>query len=379
VTWDTDAIEFNCDDNDQDGVPDDLAFFVDPGFATLVQCTPDNPACGLRISILDKALPFDVLPDDTLACATFSVLAGVADGDSPVPFGGTSASDTMGASIPLETMDESIALDACCLADCNSDDQVDIADAVSVILELSDTDGNDFCDTDLAVPFDGAPCCDCNADRKIDIADAVCVVNGLGELQCPATAAAAPTAQSSIWLPPQVEVNAEDEDLRASVQPQSPNKSGLTLVQRQSGWSVVVPVIFQQDVNDHRAGGRDEITAFSTCIDFDQKLLTLDTTDADLDGIPDAVGLQLPAGHEAFIKVDLSRSECELHLGVLDLTKPSMALPNGLLAEIEFEMIGRATGRGLWVRPGQPDTRSFADVEGVSQPVEVRAISSKGD
>jgi cysteine-rich repeat protein len=373
VTWDADAVNFDCTDDDQDGVPDDLAFFVDPGFSTLVQCTPEDPVCRLRISIIDKAVPFDLLPDDTLACATFSVLPGVTTGDSPVPIGAASASDTLGSSVPLETHDDSIALDGCCLADCNGDDLVDIADAVSVILELSDTDGNDFCEVDNVVPFDGSPCCDCNGDSKIDIADAVCIVNGLGELQCPATAVAAATTLAETWELPQSEVDLDGAKVASRTT--GTYKPGLTLVQQQIGWTVVVPVIFEQFPDDLRPGGRDEITAFSACIDFDQTVLNLDTTDADLDGIPDAIDLRLPAGHVAFAKVDPSRSACELHLGILDLTKPSRALPDGAVAEIEFQMLSRSAGRGIWVLPGVPDTLSFGDVLGVSQPVGARTIS----
>ena len=201
------------------------------------------------------------------------------------------------------------------------------------------------------------------------------MVNGLGELQCPATAVSSFTTLAETWQPPQTEVRADD--LRKSIQSDASISAGLTLVQQRHGWSVAVPVIFRQDLDDHRPGGRDEITAFSTCIDFDQRMLSLDTTDADLDGIPDAVDIRLPAGHAAFVKVDLSRSACELHLGVLDLSKPSAVLPDGAVAEIQFEMVGRAAGRGVWVRPGEPDTRSFADVMGISQPVDVRAISRK--
>ena len=58
----------------------------------------------------------------------------------------------MGASYEPQLATQPFAVGHCCIADCNSDWRVDIADAVRTLLELSDQDGNYFCDTQDDVP-----------------------------------------------------------------------------------------------------------------------------------------------------------------------------------------------------------------------------------
>ena len=343
VNWNTDDASFDCMDGGGTGVPDDITFFVDTNFTTLVTCNLEQPDCMLRLSILDTTLPFATLPSSTLACARFEVTNDDGDLDIPIELAGVSAGDVEGTSISVVTEEDSIDFSDCCVADCNNDDQVDIADAVAVILEFSDDDSSDVCDTQGDVPYDGVPCCDCNDDAIIDVADAVCVVNGIGgpfALACPPIlpepssvptadlrASADGTGQSS----PDGGAGPVTSRQRARSRHAAPSRPGapLSLEQQVLGDSVVVPLVFKQGRDDGRRGGVDELTAFSICIDFDQDQLEFDATDGDEDGVPDALGLLLPPSHSPIVRVDLTRSNCELQIGMIDLSAPSESLQDG--------------------------------------------------
>jgi hypothetical protein len=363
LNWNTDDALFDCMDSDGDNVPDDVTFFVGPNFTKIVTCNLENPDCRLRFSILDTTLPFGTLPDFTLACAQFQVTTDNGDLDVPMVLDIVSAADVEGNSILVRTEDDSIAYSGCCTADCNNDGEIDIADAVAIILEFSDDDSSDVCDTQGDVPYDGVPCCDCNGDWTIDIADAVCVVNGLGGpivILCPSTLTATsliPTTE----LPEAANAMGQSVLRGATSQISEP----LSLEQHVLGDSVVVPLVFKQGPDDGSPGGPDELTAFSICIDFDQDQLEFDATDGDGDGVPDALNLQLPWSHSPIVRVDLTRPTCELQIGMIDLSSPSEPLQDGTLAEIQFRHIG-SESEGIWVRPGGIERQSFADVQGLS-------------
>jgi hypothetical protein len=152
-----------------------------PGYAS---CNPDDAECRLRLAVLDLTQPLDALSDSVLACAHLQV-SSAENAVFPLSLADVSASDVEGNSIEVQTVNDDVEYSDCCLADCNDDDVVDIADAVAILQEIEDEDGADSCDTQGVVPYDGVSCCDCNLDELIDLADAVCVVNGIGELACP--------------------------------------------------------------------------------------------------------------------------------------------------------------------------------------------------
>ena len=56
ITWDDEELAFDCSDEDGNGIPDDVQFLVNGDFTTAVDCTPEDPACRVRFSILDLAL-----------------------------------------------------------------------------------------------------------------------------------------------------------------------------------------------------------------------------------------------------------------------------------------------------------------------------------
>jgi hypothetical protein len=236
------------------------------------------------------------------------------------------------------------------------------------------------------------PCCDCNGDDIIDVADAVCVVNGIGELVCP-TVWAAHSSGPTTDLPGTVEgmsqSTARDRPregkshrtgIRSRLDAGSRIDLSLSLEQHDLGDSVVVPLIFRQGRGDGLPGGPDEVTAFSICLDFDQEQLEFDASDEDSDGIPDALGLQVPSSHSPLVSVDLTRQHCELQIGMVDFSAPSEPLQDGTLAEIQFRRIGNES-EGIWVHPVMPviiETQSFSDVQGVSLRGHVREADEQG-
>lgn len=380
--WDPRELGFDCNDADGNTIPETVEFFLDPSFAFFVQCDLEDPDCKLRVSIIDLSLPFALLPDGPIACVDFMVLPS----EEPRPrlnltLTSAEASDTLGMSVPMNLSSADVVIDDCCLGDCNDDGTIGIADAVSVVLELSDDDGVDVCDTLDDGAFEGVPCCDCNQDMRIDVADAVCVINGLDDLGCPTTegaiAAAAASAQSML---PASEIRAR----RARVELRSPFVKGLradagaqpmpmipglrprlTYEVAIEGETVRVPVQFKQGGDDGQVAGVDAISAFNACLDIDPRVLTLAADDLDRDEVPDSISFNLPSTHSPIVRVDLTRPQCEIQLGAIALQRPSTKLPSGLVAEITFGSIG-STPAADAIRAGEPETLSFADVLAVS-------------
>jgi hypothetical protein len=95
------------------------------------------------------------------------------------------------------------------------------------------------------------------------------------------------------------------------------------------GRPVTVPVSLKANSFDLAA------TTFS--IDMDESCLRLDPADSDDDGIPDAIRFSLPAGFQAMASVVLSDTDSELDIFIADLQPPLAALPDGILATIEFK------------------------------------------
>lgn len=124
-------------------------------------------------------------------------------------------------------------------------------------------------------------------------------------------------------------------------QPQT--EAGLDVVVRdteaRAGGTVSVPVLFVPADDDHSAGGADEIASLQFSLDFSG--LSFDTTDSNLDGVPDAIE-QNPDGHaglDAFSLIiangDTIADDQRLDLVVTDPARRN-ALPAATLLRITF-------------------------------------------
>ncbi len=83
---------------------------------------------------------------------------------------------------------------------------------------------------------------------------------------------------------------------------------------------VTVPVVLTT--------GGSELAGVSFSIDFDESCLTFDPTDADGNGIPDAVTFQVPAGYATSVFVDLGDADGEIDVAISDAT-PQAFLADG--------------------------------------------------
>ena len=95
------------------------------------------------------------------------------------------------------------------------------------------------------------------------------------------------------------------------------------------GGDVVVPIAFA-------ARGAD-ITSLVFSLDYDPELLSIDPTDADDDGNPDAVAFQLPGGFVTTVLLDPADTDGEIDIVITDLLPPLGRLPDGDLVKVTFD------------------------------------------
>ncbi len=114
------------------------------------------------------------------------------------------------------------------------------------------------------------------------------------------------------------------------------------------------------------AGNGLDVAAAAFSIDFDETCLDFDTTDANGNGIPDAVKLKTPPGFELVVRTDISDTNGELDLFIGDLTPPISALPDGALLTIGLKAVCQAEEEPLPVRVGfgASPAASFSDLSG---------------
>lgn len=98
-----------------------------------------------------------------------------------------------------------------------------------------------------------------------------------------------------------------------------------------TGEQVVVPVEF--------GGSGLDISAVAWSTDYDETCLDFDPTDADLDGIPDAIEFVTSAEFVPTVFVDLTDSDGELDILLADIGLPLATLPDGVLANITFTVV----------------------------------------
>lgn len=98
-----------------------------------------------------------------------------------------------------------------------------------------------------------------------------------------------------------------------------------------TGESVVVPVEF--------GGSGLDISAVAWSTDYDETCLDFDPTDADLDGIPDAIEFVTSAEFVPTVFVDLADDDGELDIILADIGLPLATLPDGVLANITFTVV----------------------------------------
>jgi hypothetical protein len=103
-------------------------------------------------------------------------------------------------------------------------------------------------------------------------------------------------------------------------------------------------------------------------LDYDQTWLSFDDTDANHDGIPDAVALQLPAGFTGMVSFAASDTDGELDFVVYNFSAPQAELADGLLAYVTLE-VGSPPGAFLaHINSSNDPSASFGSLTGLSLP-----------
>jgi hypothetical protein len=123
------------------------------------------------------------------------------------------------------------------------------------------------------------------------------------------------------------------------------------------GGSVSVPVSLDS--------GGAEVSSVAFAIDYDETRLAFDPTDADGDGVPDALRLTTPDGFDLSATVDVSKTDGEIALFIGDLTPALAALPDGEMLNITFDLVGQPGGTAA-VRVAAAPAVSFGTPQGTS-------------
>ncbi len=123
------------------------------------------------------------------------------------------------------------------------------------------------------------------------------------------------------------------------------------------GESVQVPVRFQ-------AAGA-QISAALFVLDYDEQWLTLDPTDANDDGIPDAVAFSLPPGFSGLVP-NVNTSSGTISIFVGDLSPPLGPLSDGELLSITFAVENAASNNSAAIGFASNPPISFGSPQGSS-------------
>ena len=209
--------------------------------------------------------------------------------------------------------------------DCNADGEVDAADLSAVVLELFDEPVNAPWYQIYAAGYPGSPQgCDANGDRQVEVGDLACTALLNFAHPCTGTSVAGEQADPTIDL----QVATESDGYTVDVGLLDPSGSTTALV-------------------------------FSVAYNATQA--ELDLTDANDDGVPDAISWSLPPQAQAWTFVDSGI----LQTAVVMAATPPTPLPTGTLLSIQFN------------RKGDDDPNfhfqqiSAGSIEGVSLPLQV--------
>lgn len=221
---------------------------------------------------------------------------------------------------------------------CNGQGGLDAGDLTAWGLEFFDGDDNSkWYHTPNSIgggTFDGSPYgCNANKNSQIDAGDLTCIgILYFGGVCNPAVVAASTTNTASLAV-----------------------SSGLTAA---PGATVDVPILLTS------AGNHVSAAAFA--VDFDASALSFDATDADGNGLPDAVNLNIPSG--LFTMVNYNATESRIEILVTGMTLPFPQLADGTLATVKLTVNADATGSETAI---QLSNSSLGNDEGMPVPLEV--------
>ncbi len=345
VDFDEECLEFDP------SIPNSVEFFVSSSFTTHYSFSATDTDGELDFSIYDQVAPRASLPDSTLVTiklrvkstcqaipeTTTSARVGFS-ADPPPSFG------SYGQSVRGISIDGFISIIEGLLGDCNGDNRVDAGDLSALVLEIFD--GDDVLPANTpGGTFPGNPVgCNPNQDLVVDAGDISCtvlIIWGGGSAACtglPTSFATLSTLMSAAQVD-QVEIILPDE------------------VQALKDSKVNIPISFNP--------ASSLINSMIFSIDFDESWLGFDASDADKDGLPDAISFRLPDGFIGSASYDPTDRNGELDIAVYNLTG-SGSLPAGTFMNLTLTT-GKASGSFLAVVQASTDpVESFGSTSGLS-------------
>ncbi len=123
------------------------------------------------------------------------------------------------------------------------------------------------------------------------------------------------------------------------------------------GSSVTLPVSLNS--------GGTNVSSVAFSIDYDETRLTLNPTDADADGVPDALRLAAPESFELVATFDASDTDSEISIFIGDIAPPLAALPDNAILSITLDLVGQPTGTAA-VNVAAAPAVSFGTPQGAS-------------
>lgn len=127
-----------------------------------------------------------------------------------------------------------------------------------------------------------------------------------------------------------------------------------------SNGQVSVPIIYTANGN--------AISSLAFSIDYDQAALSINGTDGDSDGTPDAVVFTVPPAFAASGSLETADSDGELDIVIFDPAPPLLALTNSTLVTITFSILNPTTLTETIIRFSQNPVASFGSTTGQSVP-----------
>ncbi|CAN5597847.1 hypothetical protein BH10CHL1_BH10CHL1_29800 [soil metagenome] len=303
--------------NDVNDAPVAVADVIDPAVQVI-----SDPTTPTNITVLTNDTDEDLLPSpDTLSILSAGPSSNVTD---TVAITGTKIAYTPAGDfngqvvIPYTINDGTVDSNSANVTlqvvadvdrgDCNADGFVNAGDFPAFVLELADdNEGNNIPWYNIyAAGFHGSPLgCDANASKVVTIADLTCaVLVSFGNTTC-----TTPSAQAASTL----------ADAQLTV---DQNLVGV----RNS--TVNVPVRLTTN--------GQSVAAASFALSFDKDQLAFDATDADHNGLPDAVTFNTPQGMVTV--ANYNEAAGRLELTVYAVTIPMPTLSDGLVANVALKV-----------------------------------------
>ncbi len=348
VDFDQTCLSLDPTDEDTDGIPDALVYHGPAGYQLEVTVDVADTDGELDISLFD-AFPSSLLGDGSLFTLSLDSTCTPplgADQSAAVRFSvdpEPSFTNDQVQNLAGSWTDGSVTVFNGVRGDCNGDGTLANVDLVADTLEIFDGDGAFWADVPAGT-FTGDPIgCDANADTSVDAGDISCIHLLIFGSTCAGSPLSRrlPKTESTLRLElGPWELPVEGDHVTAELVLSSP---------------------------DH------DINSLAVSLDLDTDRYTIDTTDADDDGLPDAITVIGAAPSN----VDASWNPTDLD-GELDLlltrpgTQSTDAFPDTLTVRIEARLFDPSAAGPYVQQPFRYSTEplpSAGDVTGRSQPL----------